>query len=75
MIIIEYREGRVKEGGDRKTINGEIWNEQVRIELKKRNLMVVNDKTETPIITNNKTIMKLTEEFIKDKAEKLRTYN
>ena len=35
----------------------------------------MNDKTELLIIINNKMIMKLVEEFIKDKAEKPGTYD
>ena len=48
---------------------------KVRIEFKKRNLMIVNNKTETPIITNNKMIIELAEEFIKDEAEKPGMYD
>ena len=75
MIMIEYREGSTKVAGDKKSINIKIQNEQVRVSLKKRNLMILNDRMELPTIISNITIIKLAEEFVKEKEEKLRIYN
>jgi len=37
--------------------------------------MILNDRTELPTIISNITIIKLAEEFVKEKEEKLRIYN
>jgi len=43
--------------------------------LKKRNLMIVKNRKEILIIINNITIIKIAEDFVKEKEEKLGMYD